>query len=156
METKISESKYTYIPKEKDLNIDIPQNAIKNWNLSNEDIYRRLDLQPKQWASLNIKKFTRDNIKDFFGEGVKNDYIESSKWEFENEQYKITSYFKGAIYAYNKKVKKSFVLWVLSDMYDWTEKIEFFDIQTIILYDRLTDKQNYKIDLEKMMIMKLG
>jgi len=155
LENKISGSKYTYIAKEEDLNIDIPQNAIKNWNLSNEDIYRRLDLQPNQWLPLNIKKFNTENIKDFFSEDVNKDYIESSKWEFENEQYKITSFFKGAIYAFDKKEKKSFVLWVPTDMYEWTEKIEFFDIQTIMLYDRLTDKQNYKINLQKMMVMKL-
>jgi len=155
LETKISESKYTYVPKEEDLDIDIPQNAIKNWNLSNEDIYRKLDLQPNKWLPLNIKKFNTDDVKDFFAENINKDYIDSSKWEFENDQYKITSYFKRAIYAFDKKENKSFVLWVPTDMYEWAEKIEFFDIQTIVLYNRLTDKQSYKIDLQKMMVMKL-
>jgi hypothetical protein len=146
LENMISESGYVHIPIDEDLDINLIQNVTKYWQIENEDIHNLLNSQPNIFFSLNIKKYST------------NDLILSqsfSRWFFENEFYEITSYHKENIYLYNKKENNICILWVPAWNYDWTEKIEFITNHIIVLYDRFTDKPNYKIDLENLRIMKL-
>jgi len=157
LENKIASSEHLYKTKKEDLDIESNENAIKKWQILNPDLHKYLELKNNigRDFKINIKKYDISNIEDFFSSDVNKDYVKNSKWETENSSYKIISYFKGAIYAYDKNENKYFVLWVPSDMYNWVEKIEFTDDNNIVLYDRMSNLPFYNINLKELRIVRL-
>jgi hypothetical protein len=149
LEKKISRSKYTYIQSEKALDISLPQNSEKNWVISNPSIYESLSSTPNVWFQLNITKNHSKAMTDFFN----NSSEQGTKFDFENDQYKIRSYFKGSVLAFDKKNKEYFALWVPDSTYSWVSDLKFLNPQMIILTDHSSDI--YKIDLEKLRILRV-
>lgn len=149
LEKKISES--NYLIDELD---DSPQNATVTWRRINHSLYNNLSQNSKEWFPIKTKKYNTKNIEDFFRESAFPDYVKNSKWEFENENYLIVSYFKGAVFAYSKVENKYFVIWVPKSIYDWIPKINFYDESIITLYDSDLVPL-YQIDLQKMRIRKI-
>jgi hypothetical protein len=88
-------------------------------------------------------------MTDFFN----NSSEQGTKFDFENDQYKIRSYFKGSVLAFDKKNKEYFALWVPDSTYSWVSDLKFLNPQMIILTDHSSDI--YKIDLEKLRILRV-
>lgn len=144
LEDKIGSSKYIYVPTKKDLDIDLPQNAEKKWVVENQNIYSRL-----QTLGESMIKLGKYSIKNFPVD------TEQTKWEVENDSYKITSFFKGAIYLNNKSSNSYSVLWVPEDVYGWIERMEFTSTNRVVFYDRLSNEPQFEIDIKNFKVTKL-
>lgn len=149
LQNKISESKYIFHQSQKILDENSPKNAVRNWQINNN-----IPKIKNYNKDLKIKKFKSIKIEDFFDEKISKEYIESSKWEFKNDNYLIISYFKGAIFCLDKNTDEHFVLFVPEDAYDWVEKIEFKDENTIVIYNKTNNNKEYEINIKNLTIMK--
>jgi hypothetical protein len=71
-----------------------------------------------------------------------------TNWQFENNNYKIISIFRGPVLALDKSTKKHFVLWVPATIYDWVEKVDFVGNDVVRLYNRESNEAQYEIDIK--------
>lgn len=131
------------------------RNATEIWKKSNLLLYDSLQIVSGKWFPIISKTFKLDGIEDFFNKSVNKDYIKNSRWIFENDNYTVYCYFKGSIYVYDKKEEEFFILWVPNDKYNWIERVDFYKPSAIIIHDSRENRPFYRVDLEKLLIMRI-
>lgn len=136
-EARINTAENVYHPKADDSNMESAKNAVWKWQDLNPSIQEKIRDGIKS-TKVSIPMYS----KSLFS-AVTQDSPEWSHTDFENDTYKIQSYFKGPVLVFNKKSQKYFVGWVPGWEYDWVQEISFTNSDTIKFHDSFSDKYIY-------------
>jgi len=112
-----------------DLNTNSPENAVRKWQLDNENIWTKITRFSA--TPVNFTYYDQNLFNSWAGPNVVKEYYQSITSSVENDHYKFVAYFKGVVIGYDKTQSKYFVLWVPSDMYEWPTDIAFIDANTV-------------------------
>lgn len=113
---QIAESPKVAHTNEQNLDVNSSDNAVQKWQLDNE--YIRTGMM----NNAAPVKFTYYNTNLFEQYGGK-----STLKTIENNQYKIISCMKGPVVGFDKIKSKYFIVWVPSDVYEWSTDITFIN-----------------------------
>lgn len=142
LDEKIKNSKRTHIPTSR-------ENLVKQFLITNEKAI--LQTQNEYYIKKSVKfKIvpTKENIFDI--------PVSNSIQHIENEHFIIISLFKGPVLGFNKSTKDYFCVWAPESMYDWIERMNFFESSDfLVLYDRTDNEPIYGIDLNEFEYMRV-
>jgi hypothetical protein len=144
LENKASLSDQVYKPSKFDLDMSLPINYYKQWELLNPYIRNKLENEKNEYVELKMPEYDADLFSI-----VSN----TEEAKIENKKFIIISYFKKDVIAYNKTIKKYFVVWIPETDYSWVSKLEFLTEYEIFMTAR---DDSYKVDLKNKKIMMLN